>query len=60
MRVRGIGEALALDNCDGLWTKVNIRGYHWVAIALDFEQTLLWYEDSFRQEGVEEVTSVMN
>ena len=39
---------------------VNVGDDHWVAIALDFEQSLFWYGDSLGREAVEEVTSVMN
>jgi hypothetical protein len=58
--VRGIGEALVNGERDGLGTMVNIGGDHWVAIALDFAQSVVWYGDSFGQEPVDEVTSVIN
>lgn len=58
--IRGIGEALVLGERDGLGTMVNIDGDHWVAIALDFEESLIWYGDSFGQDAVEEVTSVLD
>ena len=45
---------------DGLGTMVNIGGDHWVAIALDFKQSLVWYGDSFGRKPVKEVTSVIN
>ncbi|KIM71177.1 hypothetical protein PILCRDRAFT_93993 [Piloderma croceum F 1598] len=58
--VRGIGEALVNGKRDGLGTMVNIGGDHWVAIALDFLQSVVWYGDLFGQEPVDEVTSVIN
>ncbi|KIM80018.1 hypothetical protein PILCRDRAFT_89854 [Piloderma croceum F 1598] len=58
--IRGIGEALVSGDQDGLGTMVNISGDHWVSIALDFEESLIWYDDSFRQDAVEEVTSVVD
>jgi hypothetical protein len=58
--IRNIGEALVSGDRDGLGTMTNIGGDHWVAIALDFEESLIWYGDSFRQKPVEEVTSVVN
>jgi hypothetical protein len=56
----GIGKALVAGERDGLGTMVHIGGDHWVAIALDFEQSLVWYGDSFGQKPVEEVTSVLD
>src|ERR1700679_1158041 len=58
--IRGIGKALVAGERDGLGTMVNIGGDHWVAIALDFKQSLVWYGDSFGRKPVEEVTSVLN
>ena len=45
---------------DGLGTMVNINGDHWVAIVLDFKQSLVWYGDLFGSMPVEQVTSVIN
>jgi hypothetical protein len=44
----------------GLGTMVNTGGDHWVAIALDFEHSVIWYGDSFGQRPVKEVTSVLD
>lgn len=60
MWIRGIGNALVAGERDGLGTMVNIGGDHWVAIALEFKQSLVWYGDSFGRKPVEEVTSVLN
>ncbi|KIM89787.1 hypothetical protein PILCRDRAFT_49180, partial [Piloderma croceum F 1598] len=54
-----IGEALVSGDRDGLGTMVNIGGDHWVSITLDFEESLIWYGDSFGQDAAEEVTSVV-
>jgi hypothetical protein len=48
------------DKRYGLGTMVNVGGDHWVAIALDFEHSAVWYGDSFGRRPVEEVTSVLN
>ena len=58
--IRGIGKALVAGEWDRLGTMVHIGGDHWVAIALDFEQSLVWYGDSFGRKPVEEVTSVLD
>jgi hypothetical protein len=58
--IRAIGKALVAGERDGLGTMVNIEGNHWVEIALDFKQSLVWYRDSFGRKPVEEVTSVLN
>jgi hypothetical protein len=58
--IREIGKALVLGDRDGLGTMANIGGDHWVAIALEFEGSLIWYGDSFGHDAVEEVTSVMD
>jgi hypothetical protein len=58
--IQEIGVALVMDKCHGLGTMVNIGGDHWVAIALDFEHSVVWYGDSFGQRPVEEVTLVLN
>jgi len=58
--IQGIGTALVTGERDGLGTMVNIGGDHWVAIAIDFELSLVWYGDSFGQRPVEEVTSVLD
>ena len=58
--IREIGKALASGDRDGLGTMANINGDHWVAIALDFEESLIWYGDSFGQDAVEEIVSVMD
>jgi hypothetical protein len=58
--IRGIGEALALGDCDGLGTIINKGGDHWVAVAVDFKESLIWYGDSFRQDAVEDFMSVMD
>jgi hypothetical protein len=47
--IQGIGVALVMGECDSLTTMVNIGGDHWVAIALDFEHSVVWYGDSFGQ-----------
>jgi hypothetical protein len=45
---------------DSLGTMVNIRENHWVAIAFDFEQSLIWYRDSWGRKPVDEVTSILD
>ena len=39
---------------------VNINGDHWVAIALNFKQSLVWYGDSFGNPAIESVVLVIN
>ena len=56
----GVGTALVMGECHGLRTMVNTGGDHWVAIALDFEHSVICYGDSFGQRPVKEVTWVFN
>jgi hypothetical protein len=58
--IRGIGTALVMGERDGLGTMVNTGGNHWVAIALDFQRSVIWYGDSFGHRPVEEVTQVLD
>jgi hypothetical protein len=59
-RTRSIAQALEAGQRDGFGTMVHINGDHWVAIALDFKNSLIWYGDSFGKAAVEDVTSVIN
>jgi hypothetical protein len=54
----GVALALEAGECKGMGTMVNIDGDHWVAIALNFENSLVWYGDPFNREPVDKVTSV--
>jgi hypothetical protein len=56
----GWAEALVAGEHDSLETMVNIRENHWVAIAFNFEQSLIWYRDSWGQKPVDEVTSILD
>ena len=56
-RTRSIAQALETGQRDGFGTMVHINGDHWVAIALDFKYSLIWYGDSFGKAAVEEVIS---
>jgi hypothetical protein len=58
--IRDIGKALVMGERDGLGMMVNSEGDHWVAIALDFERSLVWYGDSFGRKPIKEVTSVLD
>jgi hypothetical protein len=58
--VRGIGKALVMGEKDGLGTMVNVGGNHWIALALDFTKSLIWYGDSLGWKPAKQVTSVVN
>jgi hypothetical protein len=59
-RTRSIARALEMGERSGLGTMVNINGGHWVAIALDFKQSLVWYGDSFGNPAIKSVVLVIN
>lgn len=59
-RTQSIAQALEMGQRDGFGTMVHINGDHWIAITLDFKNSLIWYGDSFDNAAVEDVTSVIN
>ncbi|KAF8238064.1 hypothetical protein L208DRAFT_1155032, partial [Tricholoma matsutake] len=44
--VRGEGQALGTSAQEQLVLLANVRGDHWVALILDFQQDVIWYGDS--------------
>jgi hypothetical protein len=58
--VQGIRKALVTGEKDGLGTMVNVGGNHWIALALDFTKSLIWYGDSLGRKPAKQVTSVVN
>jgi hypothetical protein len=39
---------------------VNIHGDHWIAVAIDFQASTVWYGDGFGYDPAKEVTSVLD
>jgi hypothetical protein len=59
-RTRSIAQALEMGQRDGFGIMVHINGDHWIAITLNFKNSLIWYGNSFNNAAVEDVTSVIN
>lgn len=58
--IRSIGEALEVGKRAGLGTMININNDQWVAIALDFKYSLVWYGDLIGGDTDNAVKSVID
>ena len=60
VRARSVGEALVAGERDGLGMMANINDNHWVALAIDFQKSVISYGDPFNKPPLLEITSVVN
>jgi hypothetical protein len=55
-----IGKALEAGERSAMGMMVNIHSDHWIAVAIDFQASTVWYGDRFGYDPAEEVTSVLD
>lgn len=57
---RSVALRLEAGEHNGLGIVMNIGGDHWVTVALDFTNSLIFFSDPFHNEPINKVTSVIN